>query len=1056
MTSRSKARELPVDTAKGSRLIPRDVASLLRGRPAARPSSGKQPTGKQPSPSDSSRAGPSSGINFSWLEKTDEDESRKNYQLYMESLRQIESSVPEAIIESIKFDLYSSDVINQIAVMEMKNASLEGTESVNDPRLGVIGRGTCPTCQRGADGCPGHLGKISLPFAIINPFFVRQVISVLNCVCNSCGGLLLSKEAINSIIHRRPSPDRRLRLIEAASKKVKCKNSGSIQSKEETVMIDGVPTKVISAPCKPNPIFVSNVSDENITVMIEIAKHVYSPMDVKEIIQIFQNITEEDAALLGFEGSHPLKFIIYSRKPSGNITGGFWPILPIQARYPTEVNGLKRPHAYTDQYIKLFQEIQKASPGDKTKERKIEYRPDILESEQPKDVTDWMKKIRMYIKNFGLDDNSVSGKRKNKVVSLKTELTGRHGIIRENLMGKRVNNTGRSVIGPDPHIRSYQIKVPLTIAKKMNSRERVTADNRERITNLLRIGHIVYLYPKGNLDHRVNITPENQGHRRIKIGDIVDRWLENGDYIVYNRQPTLHRQGFMAAEVVISETENNIRIPLTVTPAFNADFDGDEANLHHPSTEEALMEAIMLMSVPACIRNAQKNKLMIGLTYNPIVAGYILTKFNPDIPRDEWNDYTMYFFERKQLETFHERLEKHGVKPFTGRALVSAFLPEDFYYNRKNTIIKDGILVSGILNSGNIGLSDGSIPDNIHLQYGAQAFFDYVDTFQRVGNEWLSRFGFTVGIKDCLPLSEPLQIAADIEINKLLQEANSLQYPLDDPVSDAQRKIKLNSILNKIRDVSGKIAIQGLPQQKKIIDHLQLIIDRPENPISSELTVLVDQLITRNVLTQEDGNQYAKLKTISPEFRGQHAKTLQQNLKQIPIAGVDEFNNLKIMVDSGAKGSMSNISQIRSIIGQSIGRLPTPNVITNAQRCSIYAEGGDMNIEAWGYCANSYYDGVSPQQLTYLTDVARQDMLAQQLDVPQVGALRRNIMKSFEDLKINHDGTVRNSLNQIIQFAYGADGLDPARLQMESLGPENIPWFIKLDSIINKLHSALT
>ena len=1049
--------------ASAGRLIsPEEREEMLSGKGAAvRPSFGIMKTvstGRTEQPyysgvSTQTVSGPA--IDLSWMKKFDEDESRKNYQKYLQSLRQVESSIPEAMIESVKFGIYTSDDINQIAVMEMTNPNSEGPGSVNDLRLGIIGRGICPTCQRGAEGCPGHFGKISLPFAMVNPFFIRQVISVLNSVCNSCGGLLLSREQINTLNIQRFPPEKRLRIIETVSKKGKCQNSGGIGI-EETVIIDGQPVKITSKNCESNPIFAAKASNENITIMIQIGQNEYSPMDVKNIIEIFERISPEDAALLGFEGdSHPRNFLIYSRNSMKDITGGFWPILPPQARYPTEYNGIMTNHPYTYQYISLFREIQKISVNEKSKTRKINYDPKIPENEQTKEVIDWMKKIRLIVRNFGLDDNSVSGKRKNKVVSLKTELTGRHGIIRENIMGKRVNNTGRSVIGPDPNIRSYQIMIPLVLASKMNRRERVTNENYEYMVSLLRKGHIVYLYPKGNLEHRVNITPDNQGYRILNIGDIVYRWLQNGDYIIYNRQPTLHRQGFMSAEIVIVDNESGIRIPLSVTHPYNADFDGDEINLHHPLTEESHREMITLMAVPECIRNAQKNKLMIGLTYNSIIAGHLLTKINPDIPQDEWNDYIMYFFETKQLDTLSQRLTKHGIKPLTGRALISAMFPENFFYRRKDTIIEDGILVSGILNSGNIGLSDGSIPDNIFIQYGSKSFIDYIDTFQRIGNEWLYRYGFTVSIRDCLPLSKPLQMAADIEINKLLQEAKTLEHPLEDPDADIRRKNKLDDILNKVRNISGKIAIQGLPQQKSIIQYLGKIISQPDKPIPPGLIILVDQLISRNVLTYDDRREYLKLEQVSLDERQQLATKLQRQLKQIPISGVDDFNNLKMMVDSGAKGSMSNISQIRSIIGQSIGRLPTPNVITNGQRCSIYAESGDMDIEAWGFCANSYYAGVSPQQLTFLTDIARQDMLAQQLDVPQVGALRRNVMKSFEDLKINHDGTVRNSLNQIIQFAYGADGLDPARLQMETLGPENIPWFIKIESVINKLHSSL-
>jgi DNA-directed RNA polymerase III subunit RPC1 len=187
-------------------------------------------------------------------------------------------------------------------------------------------------------------------------------------------------------------------------------------------------------------------------------------------------------------------------------------------------------------------------------------------------------------------------------------LKGKHGRFRGNLsgklnltQGKRVDYSGRTVISPDPNLRIDQVAVPERVAKVLTYPERVTSFNRDRLALNVINGPDVhpgatYLTTHGDQKRFLKYGNRQKMAQELKIGDLVDRHLQDDDIVLFNRQPSLHKLSIMSHYVKVRPWRT-FRFNECVCTPYNADFDGDEMNLHVPQTEEARAEAMVLMGV---------------------------------------------------------------------------------------------------------------------------------------------------------------------------------------------------------------------------------------------------------------------------------------------------------------------------------------------------------------------------------------------------------------------------------------------------------------------------
>lgn len=493
------------------------------------------------------------------------------------------SFVHPAQIDCIQFGILSSKDIISMAVCEVTHTKLNGPNSVYDERMGVLENGKlCPTCHKDNKTCIGHFGYIDLNVCLIHPLFYKSVLNILRCVCYKCSSLLMTKAQLefHGILkyHKQTRFHKVLKLLEKNDVCLKCHTL--------------------------QPKYMFSTSEKVIQLIFKMGSGEYRK-DVlfdEEIRKIFENMTDEDVSLMGFspEHSHPHNLIL-----------DVLPVLPPVARPYVISDNVTCDDDLTIQYL----EILKANIHLKAETTHAN------EIKRQRHVQSLKFRIRCLF-----DNNQERSKHSNgrPLKGIKKRLTGKEGQLRNNLMGKRVDKSARTVIGPDPTLKVNEIAIPKEIAEVITYPIRVTTLNKEQLTQMLYDNKVNYVIQKDtglriNMKYalykqydklmfgdylikkngdRIFIKNEKQfflleeGDRVIRcgkllkdfrfpsrktfdlqVGDIVERKLKDGDIVLLNRQPSLHAGSMIAFNVRI-RPGSTIRTNLATTKSFNADKHG--------------------------------------------------------------------------------------------------------------------------------------------------------------------------------------------------------------------------------------------------------------------------------------------------------------------------------------------------------------------------------------------------------------------------------------------------------------------------------------------------
>lgn len=446
-----------------------------------------------------------------------------------------EEELQKLQVESIIYTFYSDDDLRKEAVVTIDNPKIssdpkDNIGTVMDPRMGVLGENQrCSTCKKDNLNCPGHFGVIELARPIYQYPFIKQIIKVLQSICNYCGGLLISEEIIKSHNLLQLKGSDRLTAISERAKKIPCSSGG----------------------CPPNPVYAVKRSEDTYEIYIEIKtedkeKKEEIPKPIEDVKEILRCITQDTAELLGFSnGSHPASLI-----------HDVFPVLPPCDRPHLYQGGEERLDRLTDSYIEVIVENERLKNATSDKVRQKAYR-------------DLFFKIRHIIDN---SDNQYGQSRNGQPMKcIKRRIQGKRELIRGAMMGARVDFSARSVVGPDPSLRFGQVRIPKGWASRLTVPVRVVPSNLNYIRELGRQGKISYLIQ----DQRSSVGGIRKAFKpemadRIQIGHTVERHLMNGDIVLVNRQPTLHKYGMMGMEVVLGDTRSIGLHPVCTSP-FNAD-----------------------------------------------------------------------------------------------------------------------------------------------------------------------------------------------------------------------------------------------------------------------------------------------------------------------------------------------------------------------------------------------------------------------------------------------------------------------------------------------------
>lgn len=868
-------------------------------------------------------------------------------------------NLPELIIQENVISIYNDDDLRRDAVVRVEKSDLMGPKTVNDPAMGVIDKGVnCATCYYDYENCTGHFGFIELNAPIYHPRLIRDIIRILNIVCNSCGGLLMTKEQIEKQGFLKYRSYERLKVLETATEKLTCPYSQEGPLK-----------------CLKNPIYLPGRLKETKGVIMYKRGKNEPEMErrIEEVDKIFQGISLEDAKLMGFDMGHPKHLIRHT-----------WPVPPPCTRPSYVINGTLNINPMTI----ALQEIVKINNSIKLETREKEKQ----------DLIDLLSfKINGLI---SAPETKNTFSKRPKLITYMDQLKGKEGIFRSMMSGTRTDFSGRTPLGPNPSLRFGQIAIPLAMADKLTVPERAFQINLNELQKRLERGEIVSVAQGKKV---VNINEKNRKHFKLQIGHIANRKLRNGDYLIFNRQPTLHRYGMMGYEVVLWENLTIGLYPGVNTP-HGADYDGDEGNLHMVQTLGAASEVRELMSVKHCIMNTQNSQPLISIFFDNLTAVTMLTsvlvvkdkvqierngekveeiierKIDVVIDQDLFTNCLLLMTNQSALPTLQKRLSDKGVPEYSGRALFSAFLPEDFYYIKGEVSIINGILIHGTITKDHVGSVHGSIIQVLWQDYGEERTVDFLSDVPAVLNLWWSQYSLTVSLKDCFPKDENFRQEIDKEYAKArlsIQGYMTNSDFLNDPLAEAKKEEHIMGYLNKAKDTAYNIVKQNLS---------------PNNAFS-------------------------------------------------------------IMVLSGSKGSWGNIGQIIGMGGLQdvLGRmLPS----TQTKRLPYFSP-QDLDPRAWGMVVNSLVSGMTPPEYFSHMTKSREGVMNTAGKTADTGDMHNKIVKAIgEDVIVHHDTSVRNRTNKIYQESYGNDGFDPTYLEFVTIGGVSKLSFINIRRLADRINAS--
>lgn len=936
--------------------------------------------------------------------------------------------LPRYHITKTSISVMSFEQMEKLKVCDITSSELSGPSSVNDERLGSVDDSTrCSSCF--TINCVGHYGLIRFREYIYNPFYLRQVVAVLNCVCQCCCCLLLNKNTIyNNNIHLY-ALSTRLKFMEKASLGLSCKrntegtcsvglhgnNLGSCMEEGEIL------------PCKKNPKYTAQGKEEGVIFYKCTKDSQAQAIPISDVYKIINKISDKDAKLLGFgKHSHPRNLIL-----KGIL------LLPISARPPKKRGGILIQANITNKYANIVGDVNKLNSQlddiKRNQDKLARIRENrirryigqgyLRENAERQVITDLStsikyqryirkvneieankqmiyKKLWFEIRTLFEKADKFGNKFGGDVLSLGKQLQGKEGLIRNMLMGKTSKQCGRTVITPDPSLRFEQISIPFVMTEVLTTTERAFAPmtpsgqsvgNLPYLQELLEKGEILYIVKmKGPMKGILNpVNPRSRIPYVIEVGDVVHRRIRDGDIILSNRHPTLHHSSIMAFEVVLSNRLSIGLHPSHTTP-LNADHDGDEMNVWVLQDLEAKAEAKVLMTPASCLTSTENAGMYMGLVMDAVYGAYVMTdKYTDIIPEIYYSCISLITY-TSDFPSLPDRLKEYGVPMLSGRGLFSTLLPVGFHYERGDVRITNGVLVRGRIKKAHIGPSPRSIIQEIWKIFGKDRAATFITDANYLLMHYTTVEGFTIGIAECAPER------GAVRREQLIQE-------------------KLEST-------------------REIVEVLQ------STNITSELE---KNYIEKQILGATKGVQAFSAKMVKETMQPRNPIIRRKGEKL-------KYNTLLNMVESGSKGSLMNVAQMSGMVGQQIindERIkPT---ITYGTRSLPTQSRGDSSIEAAGYCVNSYQKGSTPEEIFLQLTSGRLQLMDSSTKVPIIGDIQRKADQSLKDLTIWYDGSVRNTNGIIYQFIYSDLGF-----AVDSLHRVDTPGYRKLNGPIDILSTV--
>eukprot|EP00929_Paragymnodinium_shiwhaense_P038765 TRINITY_DN20448_c0_g1_i1.p1 TRINITY_DN20448_c0_g1~~TRINITY_DN20448_c0_g1_i1.p1 ORF type:complete len:1833 (+),score=513.23 TRINITY_DN20448_c0_g1_i1:101-5599(+) len=880
-------------------------------------------------------------------------------------------------VKSVRFTVLDADTIVGYSVAEVWTDNVyQGGEpihhGVNDPRLGPIDiRSICETCGGSMRECPGHWGHLTLARPMFHWGFMRATHNVLRCVCYYCSRLLADPNDFRIVnTQKMVSNKKKLQAVMLVCRtKPRCQARPDPAEVEEEAGDGGSKDFVGGCGCKQPRYFI-----EATVMMVSFpeggeeeaaGQDRKRPLTANEALTIFKRIRDKDIVRLGFNPkSNPPSCMILTHMA-----------IPPPCVRPTISMGAARSE---DDVTAKFIDIIKVN---------LMLKRQVQSGAGEHIVSEFAKLLQYHI--YTLNDNNIIGipqaqtKSKRPLKSIRERLKSKEGRLRGTLMGKRVDFCARSVIGGDANANTEDVYIPKSIAMNLTFAERVTPHNLDWLKYLVKNGPVKH--PGARFIVRDDLSridlrfASDLTKMELKYGWRVERHMMDGDYVIFNRQPSLHKMSMMGHRAKVMPF-STLRFNLAVTSPYNADFDGDEMNVHLAQTHETRAEIKHMMLNPRMVVSPQGNKPVMGIVQDALLATNKYTRRDTFLEKDIAMNLLMW------LPVWDGQLPIPAIirpkEMWTGKQLLSFLIPKGLSMKRDSAIasknkkddpdysasdckvlIMNGEILSGIICKKTIGSSSGSLIHLIWLDYGPEACRHFISFLQKMVNQFLTHNGFSCGVADIIANDETL-----LNVEKTLKQAKA---EVRNILGDAQR--------GKLETQPGKTMYQTFE---------------------------------------------AKV--------NQRLNAAREDAGRIGSESLDERNNIISMVNAGSKGSPINIAQIIACVGQQ-------NVEGSRIRFGFtdrslpHFRKDDYGAESKGFVENSYLGGLTPQEVYMHAMGGREGVIDTACKTSETGYIQRRLVKSMETLKVEYDGSSRNACGDIIQFLYGEDGMDGLWIEDQEL-----------------------
>ena len=852
-------------------------------------------------------------------------------------------------VDSIVFGVFSPKIIKKMSSAKVVTPELYDKEGypvdggLMDIRLGVIDPGLrCKTCGQKLKECTGHFGYIELARPVIHYNFVSTVLTLLRSTCRECGRVLIPKNKIDSYA----------KVLDQAEQE------GGISARRSKIkeIITTLRTTNKCPWCKSRQ---QKVVIEKPTSFYENEKRI-TPIEARARLE---KVPDEDCMLFGINAK--------AFRPEWSVLTVL-PIPPVTMRPSITLESGERSEDDLTHKLgdivrinqRLFENINAGAP-------------EII-------IEDLWDLLQYHITTFF--DNAVAQlppARHRSGQPLKTisaRIKSKEGRIRHNLAGKRTNFSARTVISPDPMIDLDEVGIPIIVAMKLSVPEKVTEWNAEYLKKFIDRGPKKYpganyvVRPDGKKKKITDETKE-QVIEELQPGYSVERHLMDGDIAIFNRQPSLHRMSMMCHRIRVLPNKT-FRLNPAVCAPYNADFDGDEMNLHVPQTEEARIEAEILMQVKTQLISPRYGLSIIGCIQDAITGNYLLTKAL-NFSREEAVELLLAAREN-DLSSLSNK------QKFSGKEIFSVLLPTDFNFEGKSkgftgdekvdmkndtvVVIKKGQLESGIMDKANLGEGSGLMLRNLVKQYGEQKAIEILGKIFRLGIEVLLKLGFSCCLHDT------------------------------DMPKEAREEIE-NTLSKAYEDVD------------------EMIAQFNEGKLEAFPGRSVEETLELKILERLNG---ARNKTggIVGDFAQKDSSTI-------------------IMANSGARGNPLNLAQMAGCVGQQALRGKRIDLGYSGRTLSAFKK-GDLSPDSRGFIRNSFKKGLAPHEFFFGAMTGRDSLMDTALRTQKSGYLYRRLANAMQDVKIEYDESVRDATGNVIQFNYGEDNLDVSKTEGGKLNVQRI------------------